>query len=468
MYNELDLIGISSSEELKTILQSKGVEKVLIKKLAKNNNDKNQVYFHHDASLLNSVFDLEFSARAKSSSKKKSGRFSDKHIFEARFKSFSWLSRNGKLHEVHHCKGILYSQYPEVRLSGFKSITGLMPYSMSVDFTKRFPCRSRYLAIGATRDGMALAVMITEPLPDFEKEFKSLPLFSNSKICRYLDITDGNGSDRLQRLLIERIGGKTVKGCRLKPDGKTVPFTGTQVHGYTLEHELGISSNSDKQGDIFGIELKCFTNKKLTLFTPEPDGGLYHQSFEQFMTRYGYAKEAVYRFTGLHRVGAISAKTDLRLEVVCVPSRQKDRELRCYDPTKPLSHQMDSLQVILRDADDFIAASWSAERLLNNWGVKHNEVVYVPATVSKNENNEESLKGFTKQVKFDTSVLWCKKTSLEKMIQAIALGVIFLDPAPKYDPDTPGNSKRRSQWRVNNIYRDSTMLYETVNTVSII
>lgn len=468
MYNDLDLIGVASSEDLKTIFQATGVQKVLIKKLAKNNNDKNQVYFHHDASLLNSVFDLEFNVRARSESQKKRGKFSGKHIFEARFKSFSWLSCNGSLHEVHHCKGILYHQYPEVRLSGFKSITGLMPYSMSVDFTKRFPDKSRYLAIGATHDGRAVAAMITEPLSDFEKEFKSFPLFSNSKICRYIDIGDENETDRLRKLLIERIGGKTVKGCRLKPNGKTVPFTGTQVHGYTLEHELGISSNSDKGGDIFGIELKCFTNKKLTLFTPEPDGGLYYQSFEQFMTRYGYAKEAVYRFTGLHRVGNISEKTDLRLEVVCVPSGQKNRELRCYDPTKPLSHQMDSLQVILRDTEDFVAASWSVERLLNNWGVKHNEVVYVPAVVSENENHEEYQQGFKKQVKFDTQVLWCKKTSLERMIKAIASGVIFLDPAPKYDPDTPGNSKRRSQWRINNIYRDSSMLYEAVNTVSII
>lgn len=468
MYNELDVTGVSSVEYLSDILAKYNVQKVLIKKLAKNNNDKNQVYFHHDASLLNSVFDLEFSTRTKSTSSKNAGKHAGKLILEARFNDFNWLSVSGDLHQVNHCKGILYHQYPEVRLSGFKSVSGLMPHSMSVDFTKKFTDRARYLAIGATSEGQAIAVMVTEPEVEFENDFRSLPFFSDSKICRCFSIESGSGSSRLRTLLVEHVGGKTVKGCRLKPNGETVPFTGTQVHGYTLEHELGISSNSDKEGDIFGIELKCFTSNKLTLFTPEPDGGLYHQCFEEFMVRYGYAKEAVYRFTGLHRVGKISEKTDLSLEVVCIHKGQESTGLQSYDLDKPLSHQMEGLQVILKDDEGLIAASWSVDRLLNNWGVKHNEVVYVPATVSENKNLDQFKLGFTKQVEFGESVLWCKRTSLEKMIQAIASGVIFLDPAPKYDPDNPRNSKRRSQWRINNIYRDSASLYESVDFVSII
>ena len=119
------------------------------------------------------------------------------------------------------------------------------------------------------------------------------------------------------------------------------------------------------------------------------------------------------------------------------------------------------------DDGENIAASWSVERLLNNWGVKHNESVYVPAKVTDNDISHELDVGYTRRVTFGNQVLWCKKTSLERMIRSIASGVIFLDPAPKYDPDNPRNNKRRSQWRINNIYRDSQHLYEEVKEVDI-
>ena len=465
MLNELDHTEISSMDDISTLLKKHGCEKALLKKLAKNNNDKNQVYFHHDASLLNSVFDLEFSTRVKSKSKKDSGMHSGKRIQEAKFKKFSWISVHGRAHGVAHCKGILYHQYPEVRLSGFKADDGQMPSSMSVDFTRAFPDQTRYLVIGANPEGAAFAIMVVSPLEKFEREFKSLPFMANSKICRFMRISSYSASEKLKRILTEKIGGKAIRGCRLKPDGQTVPFTGTQVHGYTLEHELGISSNSDKGGDIFGIELKCFTRKKLTLFTPEPDGGLYAESFAQFMTRYGYIKDAVYRFTGLHRAGKVSEKTALTLEVVCIPKNSKS--LHAYDPSKPIAHQLDQLRVILKDEEDMIAASWSSDRLLNSWGVKHNEAVYVPASVSENADADDLDNGYSKRVTFGQEVLWCKGTSLEHLIRALASGVIFLDPAPKYDPDNPKSNKRRSQWRINNIYRDSKHLYEATELISI-
>ncbi len=136
-----------------------------------------------------------------------------------------------------------------------------------------------------------------------------------------------------------------------------------------------------------------------------------------------------------------------------------------FDPDKPFGKQLKSLQVVLRDTEGAIAASWSLARLLNNWGVKHNEVVYVPAQVKDNHIQEESTEGFTKRVWFGNEFLWCRRTSLERMIRAIASGVIFLDPAPKYEPENPRHNKRRSQWRINNIHRDSASLYESVENV---
>lgn len=468
MYNVLDHTGIKSVRDLSKLLADQGCEQALIKKLGKNNNDKNQIYFHHDASLLNAIFDMTFTTREASQSKKKDGKVTGKKILSAVFNNFHWLATDGSLHKVTECKGVLYAQYPEVRLSGFKSESGLMPRSMSIDFVKKNHEVERYLALGAAPDGHTIAVMIVEPEAGFFDEFRNLPFMANSTICRRIELAHTSGSEKLKTMLRERIGGRTVKGCRLDVDGNTLPFTGTAVHGYTLEHELGIRTNAAKDGDIFGIELKCFTSKKLTLFTPEPDGGLYAESFEDFMTKYGYEKKATYRFTGLHRAGSISVKSSLMLRVMCIPSKSKDGSLVEYDATKPLSHQLGNLQVVLLDSDDSIAASWSSERLLNNWGVKHQEAVYVPAKVSLNENQEEFLLGFEKAVTFGKHVIWCKRTTLERMILSIVNGTIFLDPAPKLDPDNPKNNKRRSQWRINNIYRDAGHLYEQVDEVAIV
>jgi len=466
-FNILDHTTIESLHQVTDLLKILACERILIKKLGKNNNDKQQIYFHHDASLLNAVFDMTFSTREKSQSNKRKGSIKGKRILSATFNSFHWLGIDNSLHRVNSCKGVLYAQYPEVRLSGFKAETGFMPQSMSIDFAKANPEIPRYLAIGATHDGKATAIMIVNPSHEFKREFLSLPFFANSKICRVLEIEQEAGSHKLLTLLKQRIGSKSIKGCRLDADGNTVPFTGTQVHGYTLEHELGIRTNASKDGDIFGIELKCFTSKKLTLFTPEPDGGLYSQSFPDFMQKYGYEKEAVYRLTGLHRAGSVSEKSGLSLRVLCTPKGSESEELENYDPDKPLAHQLENLMVVLADDDENIAASWSAERLLNNWGVKHNESVYVPARVTDNEVQEEYDAGYTRKVHFGDQVLWCKRTSLERMIRSIASGVIFLDPAPKFDPDNPKNNKRRSQWRINNIYRDSQHLYEEVREVDI-
>jgi hypothetical protein len=467
MYNVLDHVGVSSISEISNLFQSYVCERVLIKKLGRNNNDKQQIYFHHDASLLNAVFDMTFSTREKSQSNKRKGSIKGKKILSAVFNDFQWLGTDNSLHRVSACKGVLYAQYPEVRLSGFKAVTGLMPKTMSIDYVKENSDVDRYLAIGATGNGKAIGVMIVDPLHDFKTEFLALPFFSNSKICRLLNIEQSSGSQKLLALLKQNIGGRNVKGCRLDAKGNTLPFTGTQVHGYTLEHELGIRTNASKDGDIFGIELKCFTSKKLTLFTPEPDGGLYSESFSDFMQKYGYEKDAVYRLTGLHRAGSVSEKSGLSLRVLCTPKGSESDNLEDYNPEKPLSHQLENLSVVLADDSGNNAASWSVERLLNNWGVKHNESVYVPAKVTDNDVQEEYNAGFTRRVFFGTQVLWCKRTSLERMISSIANGIIFLDPAPKYDPDNPKNNKRRSQWRINNIYRDSNHLYEEVRDVDI-
>lgn len=477
-FNHFDHFDIPDLEAASKLLQAHGCNIALIKALPKNANDKNQVYIHSDASLLNSIFALEFSDREASTSQTKKSSKPGRRIPEAVFENFSWLATDGQRFKTKACKAIVYAQYPEARLSGFVTDNGEMPRSLSIDYTKSEELLPRYLIIGATKTGEAIAMIAVDPELAFVQEFKTLDNYFGSSVCKAIVIGQDTGTQKLEVILRDNVAAQTLLGCRFDKQGNTIPFIGTQVHGYTLEHACGIKPNSDKNGDIFGIELKCFTRKKLTLFTPEPDGGLYKENFNLFMTTYGYEKEGAYRFTGLHRAYQENTKSQLTLKITCQHAiKEKDAETGkktlqyqagYYNPEVAITKQMTDMKVILEDKAGSIAASWSLERLLNCWGAKHNEVVYVPAEKIVNEEQETLEAGYKWKVKFTDQVLWCHKTNAEKLFQAIHNGIVYLDPAPKYCPDNPKDNKRRSQWRINDIYMSASDLYEEVKSVKLL
>ncbi|MEZ9717354.1 MvaI/BcnI family restriction endonuclease [Vibrio cyclitrophicus] len=476
-FNRFDHFDIPDLDSVSNLLQEHGCHIALIKNLPKNANDKNQVYIHSDASLLNSLFDLEFNNRGQSTSTTKRSSEPGKNIPEGVFKSFSWLGSDGQLVKTSACKVIVYAQYPEARLSGFKTVDGEMPRSLSIDYTKRRDRLPRYIVMGATKSGNAVSFILVNPSSKFIEQFENLEHYFGSTICKAIKIKQETSTKRLETILRNKVAGQTLLGCRFDKDGRTIPFTGTQVHGYTLEHACEIKPNSDKNGDIFGIELKCFTRKKLTLFTPEPDGGLYKDSFPDFMTTYGYKKDGNYRVTGLHRAYIENNKTQLTLKITCLHAiKYKDEDGKkkiryehgYYKPDVPLTKQMIDMKVVLEDREGNTAASWSLERLLNCWGAKHNEVVYVPAIKLANEELSSLNEGYKWKIKFSDQVLWCNKTNAERLFKAIHKGMIYLDPAPKYNPHNPKENKRRSQWRLNDIYKGAVDLYEDATEKALI
>lgn len=471
VFNHLDFIDVESTSFVAGSLQKHGCTLALIKCLAKNNNDKNQIYFHHDSSILNSVFDLTFEERAPSTSISKRSSSLGKSIPQAIFNEFYWLSINHSLEKAKQCKAITYHQYPETRLSGFKTENGEMPRSMTVDYTKSEGVLPRYLVLGATPSGGAVAMILVNPKERFVTEFNDLNGFHDSKICKHLPIVieTNTHSERLKNLLTSNVAGKSLKGCRFDKDGNTIPFTSTQVHGYTLEHACGIIPNANHDGDIYGIELKCFTSKKISLITTEADGGLYRISFSDFMKTYGYLKNEDYRLTGVHRAYEENKKTGLTLKIICYPigRGKSDVERKLYDPSLAFAKQMNGMQLILEDTKENIAASWSIEHLMNRWGAKHNEVVYIPATVSDNDLPDEIKNGYLKRVTFSNEVLWCFRSTVKNLILAIHKGIIFLDPAPKFNESDSRGNKRRTQWRLNNIYQAAEFLYDKSEVVDL-
>ena len=219
-------------------------------------------------------------------------------------------------------------------------------------------------------------------------------------------------------------------------------------------------------GDKYGIELKVHTMPKVTLFTPEPDFGLYAENFNEFMEKYGYQDaNGDFRITGIHKAGIRCKKSGLTMRVGdYVENEDKGGQyFRDYDPNESFTMQMDKLSVVLLDDEGLVAAGWSLERILNNWDNKHNEVVYISAKKEAQDNSVKLGEGFKHKVYFHREVTWCRNTSGEHLMKAIYAGIVFLDPAPKYAPEEPARNKRRSQWRVNNIDQAAKVLYNDIN-----
>jgi hypothetical protein len=511
-FNHLDHTEIGSLDDVLRILTVHKCEQAFIKKLAKNNNDKQQVYIHKSVGVFNSTFDLEFEERGLSASETKRTSNSSKKIPSAVFKSFNWVSLDGSLHPAAECKAILYAQYPETRLSGFRTVTKEMPRSMSAEYTKTSELLNRYLVLGATREGNAIAVMVVGPDTAFEEGYQQLLPLKNTVVIRRIELDrDLTPSQELEEMLTNRVVNRSFSGKRLQPNGKEKPFNGTQVCGYTLESTLGIASNSDKNGDYRGIELKATTRKKVTLMTTEP---VYTRDFGPFVQKFGKSGDGgnTYRMNGLLRAWKRNDKTGLTLKILCskiISSKlicagkeyiydevlTKSKKLNAenlameeagitdkkqakgvgllvwtynsnhyyrYNPNEPVDKQADNLRVVLATDDGEEQAVWSLERLLNNWGKKHNEAVYVQATKNPETANDLLTQGFKSIVRFLPTVLWCQQTTVNHLFRAIDSGIIFLDPGHKFVPGNLSENSRRSQWRVNHIFRDSSLLYQEV------
>lgn len=445
----------SNLREIETLLSGHGVTEALIKPLSRNHNDKNQVYSGRDFAPLYPMFDLEFSLRGASSSGKKGGKTKGRSIPEALFRNFCWVETGGREVRARDVKMIIYAQYPETRLSGFSTIENTMPAAMSVDFAKLHPDMPRYLVLGRRGSGEAVAIMIADPSSQFMTEVAALPAATGSRVWKYLGLR-ATAPQRLVSMLANA-AGKLLPGRRLDSAGNTLPFNGTQVCGYTLEHELGIVPNSDKNGDFEGIELKTHTQSKVTLFTPEPDMGLYASNFPEFMTSCGYQDaEDHYRLTGIHRVGVRCDKSGLTLKIVN------------HDRSASLAASADNdVHLGLFDDQDRLTAGWSLERMLNCWNSKHNEAVYIPAAKMACADPALLESGYRYMIEFSDDVMWCRQTSAEQLFEALYNGTLFLDPAPKYCPGNPKLNKRRSQWRVNDIRAAARDLYSDVRMISL-
>lgn len=413
-------------KNLKSLFVDNGCTKIYIKKLAPNDNSKNQVYFGGSFDILNILPISEIETVEAGDWKKER--------FKASIK-FSWIGEDGNLYPAPNAQLILYPKYPEVRFSGFllrceKPPSKLMAQRLA----------DRLLFFSVANDGTVLGY-VTAPDSELAAEFENEKSISEHGVFKVIELPQAtnNRVKLLNELLrIHELGW--IKSKRLDRDGNILACEAPNCGGYTLEAELGITPNGYSEPDFLGWEVKQFgvsnflkTNSAvITLMTPEPTDGIYKmEGAESFIRKYGYAdktgREDRMNFGGIHKTGIRHQSTNLELQLIGFDS----------DSGKIRSTNG---RIALVDIEGNETASWSFASMLLHWNRKHNQACYVP---SLNETVQE------RHYKYGNNIILGTGTDFQLFLSQMANGNIYYDPGIKMENiSTKPLIKKRSQFRI--------------------
>jgi hypothetical protein len=431
-------------DQLKSLFVKAGCTKLYAKPLSPNDNSKNQVYFAGTVEALNIFPSTKIFAENTSRGPS----------FKAQL-DFAWLLSNGSTASAPGAQLILYSQYPEVRFSGFLQSCKAPPSDL---MTSRINRRILFLGVA----NRSVVGFVVGPETEVAKEFYFKGFAPTLGVFIELELPNvPNEDDSRSRLLKElnriyHLGW--INSKQLDSDRKLKPCNAPQCGGFTLEAELGISKNSEAEPDFFGWEVKQYavedferieSSKPITLMTPEPNGGYYKShGVEEFIRKFGYAdklgREDRINFGGRHFVGLRCALTKLTMQLKGFDSETK----KIIDANGDIA---------LVSADNEIAASWSFNKILEHWSKKHMQAVYVP---SKCRTEPQRQYSYGKKVRL------AQKTDSIRLLQAFATGAVYYDPGIKLEnASTSAETKRRSQFRIAS--KNIAALYEVIETVEV-
>jgi len=437
-------------DRLLSILESKNVNRLFVKKLSPNDNSKNQPYFGSDLSVFNLLPVGEVTAEESSSGKRSKS--------STRFKAslnFFWITDDGQTVPAPNAQLIFYPQYPEMRFSGFLKGCSQAPGEL-MDPTKRGREEGRILLLGTTPDGKTYGYL-ADRASGCEQALSSYSLADTDSILQEVELSKTSKDSRI--LLLENLGrihGKGyIEGKRIMPDGSYVPcVTSPNCGGDTMEAELGISANGRAEPDFMGWEIKQFGVKKfgslshaITLMTPEPDGGVYAEDgVLPFLREFGYAdtkgKPDRQNFGGIFRYGRVSERTGLLLELVG------------YDADSgKITDASGGLALV--SGNGRIASMWSFSKLMEHWKTKHAKAAYIPSIRTDKPYHYHYGKNIT----------LCTGTDFMLFLKAVKNGTVYIDPAvkaEKYSSASPV-TKRRNQIRVS--FKNIADIYHEVNRV---
>jgi len=449
---------VISLEKVTRILQDLGASQIYVKKLAANDNSKNQPYFGGH------LTDLPFLPTGEiAASPSDSGKTADpkrKIKYQASLK-FSWVGADGAIYQAPNAKLIYYPQYPEVRFSGFLR-GSRVDASKWMDPNKQGRSEGRWLIMGVANDESIYAYLVT-PENNLSKELVSADFIKVSKVIWQLDIQHTGSVESTRDALIHKLleihNMGWIPGGKLNSGNVIASYKASNGGGYTLEAMLGISPNGIAEPDYLGWEVKQFGvtrfprvgAKLTTLMTPEPNGGYYNTSGAiEFVKTYGYADKNGMQdrmnFGGKHIVGKCQRLTNLTMQLVG------------FDAEKSAITDAAGA-IVLLDGSNNITASWSFAKLMDHWKRKHSQAVYIPCMRRTNSHLYEYCYG--KDIELGTG------TNFEMVLSAMHLRTLFYDPGIKLEAASCQKPilKRRNQFRIDHKHLDT--LYKQFEFVDI-
>lgn len=428
-------------------MRDNGAERIYAKKLAPNDNSKNQVYLGGGFGALNIIphGEIVVDTRPMAGSKQ------DRPKAGVRF---FWLDTDGR-HLAPDAQLILYPDYPEVRMSGFLKGCKAAPSDI---MAVRDAGRVLFMGMTPSGDVLGYATAADHPAAvelnarEWQQVgvFLELPADPDSKTSpKEILLAELKRIYQLHWIASQRLGKGGVK----------MPYSAPNAGGYTLEAELGITPNGIAEPDFMGWEIKQYGVKDftkfapsspVTLMTPEPTGGLYKaEGPEAFLRRYGYpdkkGKPDRLNFGGIYTCEKdYHADTGLRMTM---------KGFNPADGTIDLTGG-----IMLLDRDEEPAAIWSFTGMMQHWNRKHAQAAYVPSL----------FRTPPPEYAYGPRVLLCEQTDFLLFLKAFTTGVVYYDPAVKLEAASTATPKlkRRSQFRVK--HHQITQMYHSHEEVDLL
>jgi hypothetical protein len=174
-------------KKLKKLIHDLGGKKIYVKRLAENDNSKNQVYLGSSFDVLN-IFPIEEIYSDETGGWKRE-----------RFKAslnFNWISEDGELLKAPNSQLVLYPKYPEVRFSGFLANCSYPPDLM------RHRMEDRLMIFSVIKTGEIVG-FVDGPDSEISQELKNLTDLEKHGVFNILQIKEGDN----KTLLLNAIKG---------------------------------------------------------------------------------------------------------------------------------------------------------------------------------------------------------------------------------------------------------------------
>ena len=437
-------MAFESLDQLLHCFRDHGATRVVAKRLAENDNSKQQIYLGGSFEVLQLL--PHESIKTESLGKRPN--------FKAAL-NFSWLRDDAQLSPAPHAQLILYPDYPEVRLSGFLRGSEYSPGEhmrpVPADARKHFNAndgRVLFFAVTPEKKIIAYLALARSKIANEVASRANADEFQVEGVLLHIPLgkSKSTKAQLLTKLREIRAAGWHIS-CRMNKLGEIIPYAAQNGGGYTLEALLEIKPNSNAAPDFLGWEIKAYGSSKVTLMTPEPDIGFYgEKGVKEFVRKYGHdAGDDVLYFTGIHRAGSVCEASGQTLIV-----SGYDHEKRKIVDVRG--------GILLIDQRGNVSAGWSFEGLIAHWSRKHAAAAYVPY---------EKDSGAPPKYQYQSPVLLGEETEFPLYLSALQNGLIVYDPGSKVMNASKSNSrvKARSQFRIP--VRNLAALYKKFEPVAI-